>query len=84
MNNKLTELAGWYGVVGTLTAFAINSWFITNKTEQIPLALIAIFLNISASAGIIIDTLKDKNPQPIVINICWIVISLISLVQLIK
>lgn len=82
MNKKLTELAGWYGVVATLAAYTINSWFITNKIEQIPLVLFATFLNITASTGIIIDTLKDKNPQPIVINICWIIISLVSLVQI--
>lgn len=82
LNNKLTELAGWYGVIGTLTAYTINSWLITNKFEQIPLVLLAIFLNVTASTGIIIDTLKDKNPQPIVINICWIIITLVSLVQI--
>lgn len=71
-----TELAGWYGVIAILAAYAGNmfGWL----TAHHPLYL---FLNITGSLGIIIDAWKQKNWQPVVLNAVWILIAIIGIIN---
>lgn len=72
-----TELAGWYGVVAILIAYAANmfGWMDIHHPAY-P------FLNITGSLGIMIDAWKQKNWQPVVLNAIWILIALIGMIKI--
>lgn len=71
-----TELAGWYGVAAILIAYAANmfGWL----TVHHPAYLI---LNITGSFGIAIDAYQQKNWQPVVLNIVWMIIAFVGIVN---
>lgn len=73
-----TELAGWYGVIAILIAYAGNmlEWIAVNS-------MLYLFLNATGSLGILIDAAKQKNWQPVVLNIIWMIIALIGLARII-
>ena len=74
---QLPELVGWYGVVAILSAYALVSF------ELIPFnGFVYHFLNATGAIGIIVDALAQKNYQPAVLNIVWLIIAVLSLVRL--
>lgn len=76
---NLIEIFSWYGVIAIIAAYILVTLSILPAKN-----LIVIGLNITGSAGVLIDAWKSKNYQPVVINAIWIVVALIALVQLIR
>lgn len=77
MKNKLFETIGWIGMVMILTAYALVNFHILS-VDSITYQL----LNIIGSFGIILVSYLRRNYQPMVLNIVWIIIGVISLVKI--
>lgn len=71
---KTAEVLGWVSVAAILMAYAMLS-FDGN-------ALFAQMLNFLGATGIIVVSAKKKAWQPMVLNIVWLFISLISIFKL--
>ncbi|WKZ23982.1 MAG: hypothetical protein QY312_04470 [Candidatus Dojkabacteria bacterium] len=69
----LIEAFGWYGVVAIVSAYTLVSFELYKPFEILP-----VFLNISGSAGILLDAWKDRNWQPVAINTIWIAIAVLT------
>ncbi len=81
MKNKLSaktvawiELGSWYGVIVILVAYMGVSFGLFKPTDGFP-----IFFNITGSLTMLLDAWKDRNWQPVVINIIWILIAMVTL-----
>lgn len=77
MSKKWVEIIGWYGVIAILLAYLLNSLDII-KTSNIFYPL----LNLTGSLGIIVKAWRQKDYQPIVLNLIWSTIAIISLIKL--
>lgn len=77
MSKKWIEFVGWYGVIAILLAYLLNSLDIIDTSN-----ILYSILNLTGALGIIIDAYKQKNYQPVVLNIIWALIAVISLVKL--
>lgn len=75
--NKLIEAIGWMGVVCIIAAYALNSFDVVSAQSGVYIGL-----NIAGSVGIIIDAVKDRNYQPVALNIVWIVIAIVNIIIL--
>lgn len=77
MNKHSIEIFGWYGVVAILVAYALNVLAIVDSTA--PLFL---WLNATGSAGIVLVSWRKRAYQPMTLNILWLLIAMIGLLQL--
>ncbi|MCK5107948.1 MAG: hypothetical protein KAQ83_04440 [Nanoarchaeota archaeon] len=77
IHKKLYEILGWYGITAVLVAYSL----ITLKV-LLSHSIIYLFLNLTGAAGILIHSYIKKDYQPVVLNIIWIVIALLGLIQL--
>lgn len=70
------ELIGWYGVIAILIAYVGNmlGWMDVHNTHYL-------ILNITGSLGILIDAAQQKNWQPVVLNVIWMVIAIVGLIK---
>lgn len=75
--NTLIEIIGWIGVALIVGAYALSSFDIISVHSVAYAAM-----NIAGSIGIIVDAIKDKNYQPVALNIIWLVIAAINLIQI--
>ncbi len=78
MKNKLISLFGWYGVLAIVLAYTLSNFNLietTNINYQI--------LNITGALGIVTDSLNDKDYQPVVLNIIWMLVGLVGLFNII-
>ncbi len=80
---KLSPLAimiiegfSWYGVLAILGAYAVTTLGIYP-----PSSYLVIFLNISGALAMLFDAWKDKNWQPVFLNIIWIALGLVAAIQ---
>lgn len=67
---KYTELLGWYGVVVILLAYGLVSFSVIQPTS-----LVYQILNGTGALGIVIDSIPEKNYQPMILNIIWAIIA---------
>ncbi len=74
MNKKRSEILGWYGVAAILLAYLLNNLNVIGTSN--PWYSI---LNLTGAIGILIDAYRQKNYQPVVLNIVWALIAVISL-----
>jgi hypothetical protein len=74
MNNKWSEIVGWYGVVAVVSAYLLNSFSLITPSN-----IIYPILNLTGAIGIAIDAFKQKNYQPVVLNIIWALVAVASL-----
>jgi len=75
--HTLVEVLGWYGVGAILSAYALLSFHILSADTtayQI--------LNITGAIGIILDAWVDRNYQPVVLNVLWLLIATIALIRI--
>lgn len=79
MKNNIIEIVGWYGVAAILTAYFLLSFDYTSSDS-----IVFQLLNLSGAVGIIIDAWKDKNYQPVLLNIVWAVIAVIAILNLLR
>ena len=75
----VSEVLGWYGVVAILRAYALLSLNILSSSN-----LIYQLLNMSGALGIVYDSFKGKDYQPVVLNIIWAIIALVAIINIIK
>lgn len=71
---KAIEFFSWYGVFAILAAYLLVSLSI-----YAPSNVLVVFLNTTGSIAMLLDAWKDKNWQPVIINIVWIAIALVTL-----
>lgn len=77
MKNNLRNILGWYGVMAILSAYILLSFSILTSTNfyyQI--------LNLTGALGIVIETYLKKDYQPFVLNLIWMGVALIALINL--
>lgn len=73
----IIEAGSWYGVVAILAAYILVSFSILPPYNWIPVTL-----NITGSITMLIDAAKDGNQQPVVINIVWIIIAVLTVLRI--
>ena len=76
IQEKVTEFAGWVGVLAILLAYALLSLHVLSSDEAA-----YHILNLIGGAGIVIDALADKNYQPAVLNLIWVAIAMYAIVR---
>ncbi|MBI4592133.1 hypothetical protein HY733_01675 [Candidatus Uhrbacteria bacterium] len=74
---KCTEFAGWVGVLLILLAYGLLSFGVLSADHIGYHAL-----NLVGGVGIIVDALADKNYQPAVLNLIWIVIAVFAILRI--
>jgi multidrug transporter EmrE-like cation transporter len=67
---KYTEVFGWYGVIAILLAYGLVSFSIIQPTS-----LAYQILNGTGALGIILDSIPEKNYQPMLLNTIWAIIA---------
>ena len=70
---KILSLIGWYGVAAIISAYALLNLGIFEVGDMWYQVL-----NLTGALGIILDSLSDKDYQPVVLNIFWAGISSLS------
>jgi hypothetical protein len=75
--NKIPAILGWYGVIAILLAYALSSFSILSNQS-----FLYHTLNGTGALGIVIDTYKDRDFQPMTLNIVWAIIALVSIVKI--
>lgn len=76
MKKKWTEILGWYGVAAILLAYLLNSLNIINSSN-----LWYSILNLTGAIGIVIDAWKQKNYQPVVLNLVWGLVAVVVIIR---
>ncbi|TAL49778.1 hypothetical protein EPN81_04760 [Patescibacteria group bacterium] len=74
---KLTEFAGWVGVLSILLAYGLLSFGVLSVDHIGYHAL-----NLVGGIGIVVDAFADKNYQPAVLNLIWIAIAIYAIVTI--
>lgn len=77
MSKRWVEVIGWYGVCAILLAYILNSLNVISSSN-----IIYSFLNLTGALGISIDAWKQKNYQPVVLNLIWAFVAALTLVKL--
>lgn len=75
----IPEFCGWYGVIAILVAYSLLNFGLVDIHS-----LLYQILNATGALGIAYDALKDKDYQPIVLNIIWALIALVAIVKIIN
>lgn len=76
MTTFMHETLGWIGVVFILVAYAGNAFgFFASD------AIVYLVLNVFGALGIMIDAAAQKNYQPVVLNVIWLLIAVIGIVR---
>ncbi len=75
-NHPLVQLLGWYGVIAIVLAYALASFSILHPSDwQYQ------FLNATGALSMILEGSQRKDWQPVVLNIIWAAIAIISLIK---
>lgn len=76
-NTRIADIAGWYGTVVIILAYALNSsQFITSDSISYQL------LNLTGAIGMVIMGMLKKVYQPAVLNTVWATIALIAILRI--
>lgn len=78
MKQKLIEIAGWYGTIAIIGAYALASFNIISSQS-----LSYQILNITGALGLILVSWKKKVYQSVVLNIIWTFIGLAAIYNII-
>lgn len=77
MKTKSINIAGWYGVLAILAAYALLTFgVVAAKSYAYQL------LNLTGALGIITEAAAKKDVQPVVLNIVWAAVAVIALIGL--
>ena len=71
------EIGSWYGVVVILIAYMGVSFGLFAPSHIVP-----VFFNITGSITMLLDAWKDRNWQPVVINIIWVLIAVVTFLKI--
>ena len=75
IKNRLINIFGWYGVAAILGAYALLNFRMLEAGS-----IIYQLLNLTGAIGVGVDALNDKDWQPVVLNLVWAVIAIVSLI----
>ncbi|TSC59671.1 MAG: Uncharacterized protein LiPW15_691 [Parcubacteria group bacterium LiPW_15] len=75
MKRKIINIFGWYGVAAILGAYALLNFGMLEARS-----IIYQLLNLTGAMGVGVDALNDKDWQPVVLNLVWAVIAIVSLI----
>jgi hypothetical protein len=78
MKNGFISFLGWYGVIATVGAYILVSFF-----SVAPTGLVYQLLNLTGALGITIETYYKKDYQPFWLNLIWALIAAIAIVSVI-
>lgn len=76
--NYYAEIAGWYGALAIITAYALVSFKLIDSS-----GLVYQLLNLTGALGVIAIAVHKHVTQSIVLNIFWSLIALIAIVQIV-
>lgn len=76
--NKYTEICGWYGMIALISAYGLASYGVIGA-QSLEFQL----LNITGSIGMMIVALSKGVMQAVVLNIIWMGLGLVAVVQII-
>ena len=68
------EVAGWYGAIAIIVAYALNSFGLLSSSD-----LLYQLLNLTGAAGIVIVSVKRRAYQPAVVNLVWLLVAIIAI-----
>ncbi len=74
---KLSQLAGWYGVLALLGAYGLVSFGVV-PVDSLAYQLI----NVSGALGIVAVAISKGDVQPAVLNLAWAGIGVAAMVRL--
>lgn len=77
MQRDYAEILGWYGVGAILVAYGLVSFGFTTVNNSF-----FQLLNLTGAIGIVIDAYRDKNYQPVVLNLVWATIAILALLKI--
>ena len=78
MKEKLIEVAGWYGTIAIVGAYALVSFSVL-ETNNLWYQL----LNGTGAIGIVILSFSKKAYQPAVLNLIWTIIAFLAIIRII-
>jgi len=73
----LKNIAGWYGVLAILAAYALLSFKVIGS-DSLPYQL----LNLTGAGGLIIETAAKRDVQPVVLNAIWAAVALVAIIRI--
>lgn len=77
MTTRLVQSIGWYGVLAILFAYTLSSLgWLSNQ------GVVYTLLNLTGSVAVAIEAASKRDRQPVVLNVIWGLIALLSLVRL--
>lgn len=71
------EIAGWYGAVAILAAYALVSFNVISGHS-----LVFQLLNLTGALGVIVISLYKKVKQSVILNIFWAGVAIVALVRI--
>jgi multidrug transporter EmrE-like cation transporter len=71
----IIEVLGWYGAITILTAYALVSFEVTELNS-----FVYALLNGTGSAGILIVSYYKKAYQPALLNLIWLLVTILTLI----
>jgi len=74
---KVSGILGWYGVIATLGAYLFVSFSLLSPTSLSYQAL-----NLTGALGVTIETYYRKDYQPFWLNLIWMMIALVAIINL--
>ncbi len=75
--NKVISLFGWYGLIAIVLAYTLVSLSILEATD-----LTYQILNGTGAIGIVLQTYTKRDYQPMILNIIWTIIALVSILKI--
>ena len=75
---SVISVLGWYGVVATVAAYVLVSFYVL-----VPGSLIYQGLNLTGALGVTIETFYKKDYQPFWLNLIWAGIALVAIVNVV-
>ena len=78
MKRSAVSLAGWYGVLAILLAYALISFGAVGAHS-----LTYQLLNLTGAGAIIIEAYSKRDYQPTILNLVWLVVAAIAIIQIV-
>lgn len=75
--NIVVEIIGWYGVLAILGAYALLSFGVFSPNN-----IFYQILNGTGALGIVLVSFRKKTYQPAVLNVIWLIIAVIAIINI--
>jgi hypothetical protein len=73
---RFAEIAGWYGMLAILGAFALNSFSVVESS-----GLLYQLINASGAIGLMIIAYYKRVRQNVILNAVWLAVAVITIVS---